>query len=366
MSSSIFNNHHWWRPVLTLLTGFVGGLIACGIHSPIPWLLGSLCITVLVGSTGFTLAPISKPASRWLQVIIGVSLGTFVAASLDQFSVGHSSAVIFGLGFTLIVTALGTWFFRRTLGFDAIDGFISALPGGLSFLISLSSDLGKRFPRIGFMHTLRITTLVFGFSFLVVQLGESRPIMSIEDSLAFSWHPELLILVVIIGLCGWLADHSRIAGGHVIFGLVGSTLAYKFGVIDLPVPQLMISLSMTALGVLLGVELLRDRETQYRRLALASLAYTSVTLIVAAMMAWAMVWLMHWLTPESVAPLTSNLMETGFLLYLLALAPGGIAEVSLITLSLGLDVGLVAMVHTGRFFLIMLIGPLGLRHFTTR
>jgi len=45
---------------------------------------------------------------------------------------------------------------------------------------------------------------------------------------------------------------------------------------------------------------------------------------------------------------------------LLAFAPGGIAEVSLVALALGLDAGLVALVHGVRFLFIVLAGPVGL------
>lgn len=337
-----------FRPLLTFVVGMIGGMIACLITSPIPWLVGSLCATVLAGLLGFKLAPVPKSTSRWLRVVIGVSLGIFVAESLNRFSFDHGLAVALALGFTLIVTALGTWFFRRSLGFDRVDGFISALPGGLSFLISLAGDLGSRFPRIGFIHTLRVVVLVFTFSFLAVQFGGERPILSVQESLAISWHPQLLILLLIVGVSGWIADRAQVSGGHVIFGLILSTLAYKTGLIDQPVPEILITVSMVGLGLLLGVELMADRQTRYFRLALASVSYTFGAMVIAGFIAW----------------IVSGATGAGFLIYLLALAPGGIAEISLVTLALGLDVGLVAMVHACRFFLIMVIGPIGLNYFT--
>jgi len=67
-----------------------------------------------------------------------------------------------------------------------------------------------------------------------------------------------------------------------------------------------------------------------------------------------------------VALALARLVEPSFLVLFLALAPGGIAEVSLVTLALGLDAGLVALVHSCRFLFIVVAGPLGLHWLTRR
>lgn len=335
-----------FRQWVTLGIGLLGGLIACALSSPIPWLLGSLTATVIAGWLGLDLVPISRATSRWLRIIIGVSLGGFIAESLGQFSMTHSVAAAFALLFTALITGFGAWFFHKTLRFDGLDSFISALPGGLSFIISLAGDLGKRFPRIGLIHTVRVVVLVFSFSLLSILLGATLPDLTIKASLAFSWNWELIYLFGLILVSGWLADHAGLAGGHVIFGLLLSTVAYKTGLISLPMPELCITLSMVFLGALLGVEFSRLRDASYLRMMSASVGYTFCALVFAGVMAL----------------FASRITDGTFLLYLLALAPGGIAEISLITLALGLDAGLVAMVHACRFFLIMLIGPIGLNY----
>lgn len=343
-------NSRRYLSLRTLGIGTLGGALAVAINSPIPWLLGSLCATAFAGLMGIKLVSISKPASRWLRVVIGVSLGSFVAESLEHLSPGHGIAIAVVLLFTLIVTAFGTWFFQRTLTFDRVDSFISSLPGGLSFLISLASDLGQRFPRIGLIHTVRVVVLVFAFSFLSIWAGANRPEQTIQLALQLDWHPQLLGLVLVTVIAGVLADRSGLSGGHVIFGLVVSALTFKLGLITQPVPALFVTFSMVALGVLLGLELVKDKNVSYLHLILASTGYTLSAMVLAGLIAW-------WV---------NEALGVGFLLYLLALAPGGIAEISLITLALGLDAGLVAMAHACRFFLILVIGPMGIKHLSSR
>ncbi len=332
---------------ITLAVGFLGGATACAIGSPIPWLLGSLTATVIAVWFGMQLAPVSHTTSRWLRIIIGVSLGGFIADSLAQFSTTHSVAALFAMIFTLFITGFGVWFFRKTLRFDGLDSFISSLPGGLSFLISLAGDLGKRFPRISLIHTVRIVVLVFSFSLLAVLLGSTRPELTIGSSLTWTWHWELVYLLGLILVAGWIADHTKLSGGHVIFGLLLSSVAYKTGLISLPMPELCITLSMVFLGALLGIEFSKLRGANTLKLMSASFGFTISAMLIAMV----------------AALIASRFTEGSFLLYLLALAPGGIAEISLITLALGLDAGLVAMVHACRFFFILLIGPMGLNYY---
>lgn len=335
-----------WNLILTFIIGLSGGWLAWLLGLPIPWLLGSLCSTVLAARLNIPIAPISRSGSRWLRVVIGVSLGSFVAASLDQYDTRYTVAVILALLFTLLVTVLGSHFFRKWFHFESEESFIASLPGGLSYLMAIASDLGPAFPRIGLVHTVRIVVLVFVFSALAFVLGANGPEQSLTQVLQFKLSPEILGLLLIITITGWVADRSRISGGHVIFGMIFSALAYKFGLLSSPVPELLITLSMVLLGVLLGVELIRGTHNNYLPIMLASTIFTLCAMGLATLMALP----------------ASHFFEGEYLLFLLALAPGGIAEISLIALALGLDVGLVAIAHASRFIFIIFLGPIGLKY----
>ncbi|MEE9447644.1 MAG: AbrB family transcriptional regulator [Arenicellales bacterium] len=113
-------------------------------------------------------------------------------------------------------------------------------------------------------------------------------------------------------------------------------------------PELVISFSMVVLGVLLGVEISYKGDVKPLKVMTASVVYTLFAMGLATL----------------IAGIASRITGGAFLLYLLVLAPGGIAEISLISLALGFDVGLVAMAHACRFLLIMVIGPIGLRYYS--
>lgn len=247
---------------------------------------------------------------------------------------------------------MGYVFFQRRLAMSRGEAFLSALPGGLSFMMALADNLrladSSSRPRVALIHTVRVVTLVMFISLIAIFLGTDLQKAGflewfvVGQSTPMQW--SMLVAVVVFSM--WLAQTLSIAGGHVTIPLVVSSVAYLLGLIAVPVPQLIITMAMIVFGSILGCEMGKGPKQEYPKLAIASLLFTSVAFTIGALFALSL----------------SQLTGFAFLTLFLALSPGGIAEVSLIALALGLDVGLVAMVHLFRFLFIMVIGPVGLRH----
>ncbi len=336
--------------IVTLALGICGGAIAVLIHAPIPWLLGSLLCTALVTGFGFRLTKLPSNLEKWMRVLIGVALGPSVANSLGNVGITTLIAVSGSLLSVVFLVCLGYALFQRWLMMSRGEAFLSALPGGLSFMMALAdklevADKSSR-PRIALIHTVRVVSLVLFVSLIAFLLGTDLQKGSFFEwfrfDLSLQWQWLYLLLIIFFSM--WLAEILSIAGGHVIIPLVISSSVYAAGFITLPMPQLAITIAMLVFGSILGSELGSGPRKEYPKLAGASLLLTACAFVIAAVLALAI----------------GELTGLGFLTLFLALAPGGIAEVSLIALALGLDVGVIAMIHLFRFLFIMVIGPLGL------
>lgn len=336
--------------VVALAVGICGGAIAVLLHAPIPWLLGSLLITAIVTGSGFTLARLPSVLEQWMRVLIGVALGPSVANSLSVVEASTAVPVVGSLVSVLFLVALGYVFFQRWLRMSRGEAFLSALPGGLSFMMALAdrlqvADKSSR-PRIALIHTVRVVSLVLFVSMIAILLGTDLQKGSFVEWFRFDitaeWQWLFLLLLVLFSM--WLAETVSIAGGHVIIPLVVSSVVYAADIVTMPVPQLVITVAMLVFGCILGRELGDGPRKEYPKLTGGSVILTAVAFAFGAVLAFAF----------------GELTGFGFLTLFLALAPGGIAEVSLIALALGLDVGIIAMIHLFRFLFIMLIGPLGL------
>ena len=342
--------------IFTLAAGICGGVIAVLIHAPIPWLLGSLLVTAVLTGFGLRLAGLPSSLEKWMRVLIGVALGPSVANSLGGVGVPTLVAVAGSLLTVVLLTGIGYVFFQRWLKMSRGEAFLSALPGGLSFMMALAdklqmadklkvADRSSR-PRIALIHTVRVVSLVLFVSLIAVLLGTDLQKGSFYEwfhfAVSLQWQWLFLLLVILLSM--QVADKLSIAGGHVTIPLVISSAVYAAGFITVPLPQLVITVAMLVFGCILGCELGSGPRREYPKLAGASVLLTAIAFVFGAVLALTF----------------GGLTGLGFLTLFLALAPGGIAEVSLVALALGLDVGVIAMIHLCRFLLIMLIGPLGL------
>lgn len=329
------------------ITGLLIGIVLLKLDIPIPFLLGSVFMVLIAYKIGIQVKKPNSTFSRWMRVVIGVSLGNSVAENIGLFSLSTLGSALLAIGFTITVTAIGMFLFKSTLAFNNREAFISSLPGGLSFLISLAGDLGNQFPKIALIHATRIVTLVFALSALAYLLGVSDQQKEGVNFYDINISNGLWSIVILILISGVIAETVKMPGGHVIFGLTISSLAYSFAYVQEPMPELMITIAMSLLGLFLGTAFVGTNNRQYPRMVALSMFFTFIALAIASLLAFQI----------------SQGFNNQFLLIFLALAPGGIAEISIIALALGLDAGFVVVVHACRFFFIMLMGALGLHYF---
>lgn len=332
---------------LTALIGFVGALSALFLSIPVPWLLGPLLVCTLISACGIPLCP-PTGVEKILRVVIGVALGPSVANSLSDSATRLPIAIAAAAIFIGLLMMLGSAWFRRAAGLSRPVAFLAALPGGLSFMLALASNVSGSRPMIALIHTVRVSSLVVFVSLLSSVIGTETPVSSVGAALEFNWSMSLLVWAALFVTSYLIANQLSIPGGHVIFPMVIAAAVTTLTDLNTETPVLFKTLAMLAFGIIMGCEVGSGPKHLYARLGLAALSYTAGAFVVAATIA---------LTLELI-------VDETFLVLFLALAPGGIAEVSLIALALGLDAGFVALVHACRFLLIMLAGPIGLRMYT--
>lgn len=335
----------------TFILGLAGGAVAFYLQLPLPWLLGSLIAMVL-----FRRLPIIKMPpqiiARSMRILLGVALGGAVANSIPNVP---PSLLTISLSATLIfvglVTAFGIYYFRRLPNFSVLDSFMSALPGGLTFLVSMAGNLGDRFPKIALIHTVRMVALILTFSVFAYFIGpvDSAEIMTYQVAFSFPLDPQLWQVLVITLLSGFVAVKVKVAGGDIMFPLMIAAAFYGFGWVEIPMPELITTLAMVTFGIVIGCKIASGPVGEYGDQVKASLVFTAAAITMALVIALGL----------------GEFFNMNYFLFFLALAPGSIPEMCLIAMALGFDVGFVALAHTCRYLFIMLVGALGFNIIST-
>jgi len=340
--------------VLTIAVGVAGVITFALLNLPIPWLLGSMFACALAAKLALPQASVPNLLERWMRVAIGVSLGPAVASSISHNSDDLPFAISSAVVVTLVTALSGMYWFRIQTNLTRSSAFLSALPGGLSVFLALADDRGNR-AQILLAHTVRVVIVVVFISLLARVLGIADVASAATQafgqlhilvaSLQWRQGANPLVLMVLIAMCFFVAERVKLAGSHVIVPMLITAVIAVLSPASVDSPIVVQSLAMLVFGIVLGQQIGQSVAADNWQLIRAASVFSGFAILLVAIIALAL----------------SNIIPQGFLVLFLALAPGGIAEVSLVALALGLDAGLVALVHSCRFLFIVLIGPLALR-----
>jgi uncharacterized protein len=339
------------RLALALALGAAGGAGFALFRLPLAWMLGAMAATTVAALAG---ADIAVPS--WLRkallAVLGVMLGSAFGPELLG-RIGQWTIPLLGLAFYVVfVCGAGYAYLRFLAGYDPLNSYFTAMPGGLNEMTALGHAMGGDERLISLSHAVRLTLVVFTIPlwFRIVE-GYSPPAApDTGGSFADTETLELALLVVCAIAGPFLGRLVRMPAPHLTGPLFLSATLHMTGVAHSSVPSEVVVIAQVGLGAALG--------SRFAGLSLRRLLGTlGVALGLALLMLAGTV-----LVSLVIAPLSDIPLET----LLLAFAPGGFAEMSLIGLALDLDTAFVATLQLLRVLLVIFLAPLFFRLVPTR
>jgi membrane AbrB-like protein len=325
------------RFVWAFALGIVGGLVARAAGAPLPWLLGSV---VSVGVAAM-FAPLQPSVPRGLRLgfvpVIGVAIGAAFTPGILADAAGWWPSLVALCLFVPAAHWAGYLALQRG-GLDRPTAYWAAVPGGLIESVMLGEEAGADAAILTILQFLRlilcIVVVPVGFSLATgatvgsasgVAIGGAAPLAAAD------W--------AVLGLCGVTGYFGGRALGLPAAVMTGPLLvsgaAHLAGLVQGAPPRWLIDLTQLVIGVSLGCRFAgmapRFVATALRLAAVNLLLTLSLAGVAAAIL----------------PPLVGEPWEA----VLLAFAPGGIAEMSLVALSLDLSILFVTTHHVLRIVL---------------
>jgi membrane AbrB-like protein len=332
--------------LLGLGLGTAGGYGAFLAGLPLAWMIGSMVTTTIAAAAG---APIAMaPGLRLVMVaVLGVMLGSgFTPEMLAAFGRwGVSLACL--PPFIVLATTCGYLYFRRLCGHDRVTAYFAATPGGLNEMILVGSEMGGDGRVISLVHAARILMVV-----LVIPIG-FRLLEDLDGGRATIAGMPLaeiplgdLGLLALCGLAGFtLARAIKLPAAAVVGPMLLSAGVHLAGLTTAAPPRELIAAAQVVIGAAIGARFAGTAFAFIRRILIQ--AAGSTLMLVALTLAFALA--LHALLGFDRAAL------------ILAFSPGGLAEMSLIAIALGLETAFVALHHIVRIFLVVVFAPLFFR-----
>lgn len=329
---------NWKTFAILIAFGFVGGMIAKWLHMPIPFLIGSLIVvgtfTIVWVASGRTAFKYPQPLRTRFIAVIGVMIGsTFSPDVLSELPATWPSLLAM-MVYVVVAAGIGYFILRRVGRYDRVTAFYGAVPGGLIEATTLGEQAGGDIRILSVQHFIRIVLVVVTVPLLFYAwsghaVGSSAgQVLSRDPSAAID-----VLLIVVIALTGvWLAPRLHIPAPHMMGPLILSVLLHSTGLIDLHSPVWLLNMSQlvvgTGLGSMFGGASLRQL---VQAVGLGALTVVMILLLALGFS----------LVLSRVSPVSAEALFISF-------APGGVAEMGLIALSLGVSPVIVAAHHLVR------------------
>jgi uncharacterized protein len=323
------------RLLAVLALGAAVGLCAQQIRMPLPFVLGPLIATAVLGISGWPVIGVRR-LRPGAQFVIGSAIGIqFTHAIVARLAL--LLPLIIGSGLMAIaVCACASTFLIVAAGLDRKTAFFATAPAGAAEMANIAARYGGEPEPIMVAQTIRVVMTVMAAPFLVIHFANDGHLHQVDQAAVMGW-AALAMLAAWAGLGGFLMSRTTFPNGWFMGPLLACALVGITGLIDGRVPNVLVNLSQIVVGCSLGAQFRREFVTRLAGMAAASA--TSIVLVL-TIMALAAIGLAHAFS-----------LPVGALA--LAFAPAGMAEMTLTGKVLGLDAALISGFHTVRIIMVM-------------
>lgn len=344
---------HFLTTACLLFAGAVGGGLAALLHTPLPFMLGSLVAAAVTAIAAQRLIPTGYGFPQKFRLIFLATIGVMIGAQVTPELAALLPAMLASFAAMVLFVGLahgGNYLiFRRIGGYDRPTAFFSASPGGLLESIAMGEASGANVPILTTQQFLRIVMVIVlvpvGLSLWVgAPVGSASGLTLAHASPSDLSHLHAVILTALAGLA--IGKPLRLPAWQLTGPLLAAAVVGASGFAVLDLPNWIISLCQIVIGTSLGMRLggLRGRAV----LRATLLAAGSVGFMLALGAGFALA-----LQPATGLPF--DVLLTSF-------APGGVTEMALVALSLQANPALVTAHHVWRIILTVITLALVGRH----
>ncbi|NBB98148.1 MAG: AbrB family transcriptional regulator, partial [Alphaproteobacteria bacterium] len=233
---------------------------------------------------------------------------------------------------------------QRGFGYRRTTATLAAMPGHLSFVLALSTDLKADVPRIALVQTARVLLLTLFVPVLIVLWGVkgSSDLVQVDqiNTVALA-----LLFPVALGV-GLVLKRLRVPAPLLIAAMMVSAVGHGSDLTPGVLPSRMTMLAFICMGALIGTRFRGFDRHALPGALLAGAATTAMACLVASLGAL----------------LAARFVDLPAAALLLAFAPGGVEIMAALAIETGLEPAFVAGHHVFRLFALGLLIPLWLRN----
>ncbi len=345
MAASALSHNLMVRTAATLLIATIAGWLAAQIGMPLAWMLGPMLVCAVLALYS---APLYLP--QGLRTPMLAIIGTMLGASFTPDLLGRVAAWPLTLGamllYTPVAAAAGYLVLRQRGDYDKATAYFACLPGGLSEMIALAEAHEADMRSVAVVHSVRVLLLVLAVPLVFTLFGGvDQPDRPAPPGLADLPLGESAVLIGCALAGWWLGERLNLPARGLTGGLIVSSAAHISGISTAAPPAEILTIALVIVGAGIGTRFVDKSLREIRDNAIDALLIVLVMLALAGLFALV-------LAPLSGVPVA---------VLLLAYIPGGIGEMSLLAVALGMESAFVALHHVTRLIIVLFATPVAYR-----
>lgn len=313
---------------------------------PLPWLLGPITACLAAALMGVPMRGI-KPLNDSMRTILGVAVGaTLTPAVLATFPSMWTTLILVPL-MVFCIGLVGIPYFRRVWRYDFPTAYYATMPGGLQDMLVFGEEAGGNVRTLSLIHATRVLVIVVALPFILRGIWDadlSNPPGEPASTLPLGE----MALMVACAILGWqVARRVGLFGASILGPLIATGIVAMLGLLTHRPPAEAIWAAQFFIGMTIGSKYAGITLSEVRRDLVAGLGFCLLLII---------------LTLIFVEVIYGFGLASGQEA-LLAFAPGGQAELTVLALIVGADMAFVVAHHLLRIFVVILGAPLAARLF---
>jgi hypothetical protein len=317
-----------------LAIGVPAGWLFDWLNTPIPWMIGPMVAVAAVSLMGVTV--FSPPYARQTgQVILGSAVALYFTPPVVAALVANLGAIAAATASAFVIGGLGALVLSRVSGVDGKSAFFASIPGGAMAMAVLAERYGASIPPVAVAHSLRVSILVIVVPFALtyggipLEAAAYRPQLPLDVMILLPWLAFGFVL-------GEIAERLGLQNGYLLTPIFFGAALTVSGVELSAVPHWMTDFAQLMFGLVLGARYERAFFIRYKLFIPFALLNAFFILIVSALVALILSWAFG-------LPIATMLIAT---------APGGLAEMTILAQALKISVPLVVAFHIFRVLVV--------------
>ncbi len=328
--------------IATLALGALGGVLFKNLHMPLAWMLGSMVFTTIASLAGAPLLASDKLRTLVIP-ILGVMLGSaFSPSIISKVHLWLPSLAIMVIYVTIVAGSVG-FFLHRFIKIDIATSYFSATPGGLATMVILGVKKGGNEQTIALTHSVRIllTVLIIPLWLQFFEEDSISPVINFTILSEFSLKDGFIL--TLCGVVGFYIGKLINLPSYQLLGpMIVSTLIHLFGISGANPPTEIINIAQVIIGSGIGARFAGISILHVSKVLISAIATTIYIISLAALISWGL----------------AIITGLPFQALWIAFAPGGLAEMSLLSLSMGIDPAFVSTHHLLRVSFMIVLAPI--------